>query len=207
VPDEYDQATDEFTWSDHVDRSTKNRAAARRTKTSRSVVEWMVVAIVALVITLVLRTFVLAAFSIPSVSMVPTLQVGDRVLVNKLSYKAHAVHRGDVVVFKRPPGEPDLSIKDLIKRVIGLPGETVSFRDGKVFVNDQALTEPYLPAGVSTVPLSQGPSIKVPVGEVLVLGDNRESSFDGRAFGPFDQKLIVGRAFVKVWPPSRLGSL
>jgi signal peptidase I len=132
--------------------------------------------------------------------------VNDRVLVNKLSYKLHDVHRQDVVVFERPPLELDLSIKDLIKRVIGLPGDVVSFQDGKVFVNGEPLNEPYLAPGMRTDPKGKD-SITVPPGQVLVLGDNRTNSTDGRVFGTIDQKLIVGRAFVIVWPFSRAGGL
>ena len=106
---------------------------------ARTVVEWVAVVGGALVVALVIRAFFLAAFYIPSESMVPTLEKGDRVLVNKLSYKLHDVHRGDVVVFERPPNEPDNGIKDLIKRVVALPGETVEVRDCKVLINGNAL--------------------------------------------------------------------
>jgi signal peptidase I len=203
---------DEFSWADAYEGeipagSGRVRVAkSRGDRAAKSLLEWTVVAVIALLVTMILRTFVLAAFFIPSESMYPTLHINDRVLVNKLSYKMHPLHRGDVVVFKRPPGEPDISIKDLIKRVIGLPGDTVQFHDGKVFVNELELVEPYLARPDSTVPHGAN-SIVVPAGQVLVLGDNRTNSFDGRFFGTFDQKLIVGRAFVLVWPPSRFGSL
>ena len=174
----------------------------------RNLLEWTYVIVGALGIALLIRAFLLASFFIPSVSMVPTLEVNDRVLVNKLSYKLHDVHRQDVVVFERPPLELDVSIKDLIKRVIGLPGDVITFKDGKVLVNGELLNEPYLAPGIRTDPKSQtGDSITVPPGHVLVLGDNRTNSTDGRVFGPIDQKLIVGRAFVIVWPFSRAGGL
>jgi signal peptidase I len=173
----------------------------------RNLLEWTYVIAGALGIALIIKAFLLASFYIPSGSMIPTLAINDRVLVNKLSYKLHDLHRQDVVVFERPPGETDASIKDLIKRVIGLPGDVITFEDGKVHVNGEILDEPYLAPGVRTIPKTLGPSITVPEGQVLVLGDNRENSFDGRSFGPFDQKLIVGRAFVIVWPFSRAGSL
>lgn len=173
----------------------------------RNLLEWTYVIAGALGIALIIKAFLLASFYIPSGSMIPTLAINDRVLVNKLSYKLHDLHRQDVVVFERPPGETDASIKDLIKRVIGLPGDVVTFEDGKVHVNGEILDEPYLAPGVRTNPKTLGASITVPEGQVLVLGDNRENSFDGRSFGPFDQKLIVGRAFVIVWPFKRAGSL
>ena len=133
----------------------------------------------ALLVAFLIRTFLLAAFYIPSASMVPTLEEGDRVLVNKLSYKLHDVNRGDIVVFERPPGEPDNGIKDLIKRVIALPGETVEGRDGQVVVNGRYLEEPYLDEGPSP---TEFPPETVEEGKVWVMGDNREVSVDSRYF-------------------------
>jgi signal peptidase I len=203
-----------FSWSEHLEGGGTTATAVQvkpekeRDGQVRNLLEWTYVIVGALGIALLIRAFLLASFFIPSVSMVPTLEVNDRVLVNKLSYKLHDVHRQDVVVFERPPGETDLSIKDLIKRVIGLPGDVVSFKDGKVLVNGELLNEPYLAAGMRTEPKSPtGDTITVPPGHVLVFGDNRTNSTDGRVFGPIDQKLIVGRAFVIVWPFSRAGGL
>jgi signal peptidase I len=138
--------------------------------------------------------------------MEPTLDVGDRVLVNKLSYDLHDVNRGDVVVFELPPDQvgPD-GIKDLIKRVVGLPGEVIESRDGVVFIDGHRLDEPYLPENGPT-----GPPIErqtIPEGHVFVLGDNRDNSADSRARGPVSIDTIVGRAFVLVWPLGDLGSL
>ncbi len=172
--------------------------------TTRTIVEWVAVVGGALVVALVIRAFFLAAFYIPSESMVPTLEKGDRVLVNKLSYKLHDVHRGDVVVFERPPNEPDNGIKDLIKRVVALPGETVEVRDCKVLINGNALEEPYVKQWTRTctfAPKTIGDN------EVFVMGDNRDDSQDSRFFGPISQDLIVGRAFVIVWPLTNLGWL
>ena len=171
---------------------------------TRSVVEWVAVVGGALVVALVIRAFFLAAFYIPSESMVPTLEKGDRVLVNKLSYKLHDVHRGDVVVFERPPNEPDNGIKDLIKRVVALPGETIEVRDCKVLINGNPLQEPYVKQWTRTctsAPKTVGDN------EVFVMGDNRDDSQDSRFFGPISQDLIVGRAFVVVWPLTNLGWL
>jgi signal peptidase I len=145
-------------------------------------------------VAVVLRVFVLAAFYAPSVSMAPTINRGDRFLVNRLAYRFGDVERGDIVVFKRPPGEPDPSIKDLVKRVIGLPGDEVSFRDGAVFVNGTALVEPYVAPGMRTE-ARRAELIKVPSEQVLVLGDNRTNSTDSRVFGTFDTSLIVGEVF------------
>jgi signal peptidase I len=171
---------------------------------TRSVVEWVAVVGGALLVALVIRAFFLAAFYIPSESMVPTLQKGDRVLVNKLSYKLHDVNRGDVVVFERPPNEPDNGIKDLIKRVVALPGETLEVRDCKVLINGNVLQEPYVKQWSRTCTFAPK---TVGTNEVFVMGDNRDDSQDSRFFGPISQDLIVGRAFVVVWPLTNLSWL
>ena len=175
----------------------------------RSAVEWVAVIVGALVVALVVKTFLFQAFYIPSGSMEPTLKKGDRVLVNKLSYDLHDVHRGDIVVFTLPPDKvgPD-GIKDLIKRVVGLPGEVIESRQGQVYINDTLLKEPYLPKGVTT----DHPPIQrqtVPAGHIFVMGDNRDDSADSRFAnrGPIPINTIVGRAFVEVWPPSDMGGL
>ena len=117
---------------------------------AKSILEWVGVIVGALLVALLIKTFLLQAFYIPSRSMEPTLRIGDRVLVNKLSYKVHDINRGDIVVFERPKDEPPDAIKDLIKRVIGLPGETVSTQNGQVYIDGRPLDEPYLPAGTVT---------------------------------------------------------
>jgi signal peptidase I len=183
------------------------KAAKRKRRQSsgaRSLIEWVAVIAGALLVAVLIRTLFLQTFWIPSESMETTLLKNDRVLVNKLSYKIHDVHRGDVVVFKRPPKEPNPDIKDLIKRVIALPGETVQGMDCKVVVDGQQLEEPYVDAGKCTTDF--GP-VKVSPGQVWVMGDNRPNSQDSRVFGAIDQSLIVGRAFVKIWPLGRLGWL
>ncbi|MEY2419545.1 MAG: signal peptidase [Actinomycetota bacterium] len=169
--------------------------------TRRQIIEWAVVIIAAFLAATVLRATVVQAFSIPSVSMEKTLLVGDRVLVNKRNKSAHV---GDIVVFKRPPGEEAAAIKDLIKRVIATEGQTVSAKDGKLLVNGKAIPEPYLAPHTPTV--MEG-SVTVPRGEVWVMGDNRTQSRDSRFFGPIKKSTIVGHAYLRVWPPSRLGGL
>src|SRR5262245_37850880 len=159
----------------------------------RNTVEWLLIVGGALVTALLVKTFLLQAFFIPSLSMSPTLDKGDRVLVNKLS---RDVNRGDLVVFERPPDEPS-GIKDLIKRVVALPGETIEGRGGVVYINGQPLDEKYLEDDVRTENL---PKQVVPEGHIFVMGDNRENSFDSRMFGAIDSDLIVGRAFMRVWP-------
>ncbi|MCU1453495.1 MAG: signal peptidase [Acidimicrobiales bacterium] len=187
-----------------------------RRSAARNALEWVFVVAGAVAVAFVVKTFLFQAFWIPSASMEKTLVRGDRVLVNKLSYKLHDIHRGDVVVFKRPPTFTDNTVKDLIKRVVGLPGEQVSLRDHKVFINGRQLVEPYtsglptdvLPCGTFNVPgIDSLQGMLVPADTVLVMGDNRTNSSDGRCFGPLKKNLIVGRAFFVIWPPSKMGGL
>ena len=170
----------------------------------RSIVEWIVVVGGALVIALVIKTFLLQAFYIPSSSMVSTLNIGDRVLVNKLSYRFGDVDRGDLIVFERPAGEADGEITDLIKRVVGLPGDVVEGQNGRVLINGEPLDEPYLDEGVTTGDFEP---IEVPEDQLFMMGDNRGDSRDSRFFGPILQDTIVGRAFFRVWPLGDISTL
>jgi signal peptidase I len=158
---------------------------------------------------LAVRLFVVETFWIPSRSMEPTLHGcptchEDRVLVNKLSYRMHGVHRGDIVVFGRPPSSTATE-PDLIKRVIGLPTESVSGHDGSVWINGRRLAEPYVAAGCHGT--ADFGAVTVPAGEVFVMGDNRCDSADSRAFGPIRRSTIIGRAFLVFWPIGRLHGL
>lgn len=191
-------------------------SAPARKSSRRNAIEWIVVVVGAVVVAVIIRTFVFQTFWIPSPSMSTTLVKDDRVVVNKLSYRLHAVHRGDVVVFERPPNEPASNIKDLIKRVVGLGGERVSILDGHVRINGQVLEESYthglqtVDNGCSTGMLTQlytERGLLIPDDHVFVMGDNRINSGDGRCFGPIDEDLIVGRAFFKIWPPGHIGGL
>jgi len=183
----------------------------------RGWLEWFAVAAGAVVVALLIRAFVLQAFYIPSESMEPTLHKNDRIMVNKVSYHLHDVRRGDLVVFRRPPNMAQSEINDLIKRVIALPNETIELRGSDIYIDDQKLTEPYLAEGTPTVnlgwvtgcanPSTERTKCLIPPGHVFVMGDNRTHSSDGRVFGPIDEDLIVGRAFIRIWPPSKLGFL
>lgn len=148
-----------------------------------------------------IRTYVAEARYIPSGSMEPTLQINDRLIIEKLSYDFELPERGDIVVF-RPPAE--LNQKDaFIKRVIGVPGDTVEVKDGRVYVNSQALEESYIAAPPDYL---WGP-IEVPEDAYLVLGDNRNKSFDSHYWGFVPKDHILGRAVFRFWPPNRLGTL
>lgn len=198
-----------------------------RAKTlARSLAEWVVLIGAAVVIALVIKTFLFQAFFIPSRSMVPTLEVGDRVLVNKLSYDLHDVNRGDIVVFEAKPNRDwqQAGIADLVKRVIALPGETVTqCRPGRICIDGRLLRETYLPERTTTDLASGGPAngdpipgcapesppggCTVPAGRYFVMGDNRGESSDSRAHGPIIGSSIVGRVFVRIWPVGRVGFL
>ncbi|HET9444140.1 MAG TPA: signal peptidase I [Acidimicrobiales bacterium] len=175
----------------------------------RSAVEWVLIIAAALGVAFVVRTFLFQPFFIPSASMEPELNVGDRIIVNKLSYRMHEINRGDVVVFVRPACEAGGTTKDLVKRVIGLEGETVQGRNGTVEVGGRPIPEDYLPEGQTTSDF--GP-VTVPEGHIWVMGDNRENSKDSRTLCNarptfIDEDDVLGRAFVRVWPPTHLGIL
>ncbi len=147
------------------------------------------------------RPFVLEAFYIPSESMVPTLLVGDRVFVNKFIYRFAEPERGDIVVFESVNGGEE----DLIKRIVALPGDEIEVGNGVLLMNGEEQREPYLNGEMSFAD-SYGPT-EVPEGHVFVMGDNRANSADSRVFGPLPIENIEGEAFMRFWPPLRIGSL
>ncbi|MEY3690667.1 MAG: hypothetical protein RJB57_322 [Actinomycetota bacterium] len=184
-------------------------AAGRAARVLR---DWLVVLAVALAAAFAVRFWVLQQFYISGPSMETTLYSNDRVLVNKLSYRLHGVHRGDVVVFDRVTRNGnEVAHDDLIKRVVALSGEAIEIRNCAVYIDGTVLDEPYLPARDTDLPTPQEQCrvgdmrrIVVPAGHVFVMGDNRPESFDSRSFGSIPESLIVGRAFAVVWP---LGSI
>ncbi len=191
-----EQATDS---TDSTDQPETNRG----TPFSRWLLELVIILLAAFVLAIVIRAYVAQTFSIPSVSMYPTLQVGDRVVVNKLSYKLHDVDRGDIIVFRRPPREncPGPPVADLVKRVIGLPGETISSRGNVILINGHPLAQPWF------TPVPLGPPIttqKIPPNQYFVMGDNRADSCDSRYWGTVSRNLIVGKVELRIWPLSRI---
>ncbi|NEQ26893.1 MAG: signal peptidase I [Microcoleus sp. SIO2G3] len=160
----------------------------------------------ALVLALGIRHFVAEARYIPSESMVPTLEVNDRLIVEKVSYHFHSPERGDIIVFW-PTEElrrQNPSLRDaFIKRVIGLPGEKVEVRAGKVFINDQPLSENYTEAP----PEYQWGPQTIPPDSYLVLGDNRNNSYDSHFWGFVPRQNIIGHAVFRFWPPDRVGDI
>jgi signal peptidase I len=183
-------------------------------RSNRWIVELVGVVAVAVVIAILLRTFVVATYSIPSGSMEPTLQIGDRIVVDKLAYHLHGVSTGDIVVFSTPPAENCAGppVSNLVKRVIGLPGQTISLANGRVLINGHVLAEPWLPPAVRTAtqpgpsgaPYSLHHAYTVPKGDIFVMGDNRTFSCDSRYWGPVVKSTIVGKVDLRIWPPSRL---
>ena len=162
-------------------------------KTLRETVETL---ILALVLTLLIRGFIMESFLVQGHSMEPTLHHGERLLVNKVLYRWREPVRGEIVVFRYPRDENT----DFIKRVMGLPGETVELRLGRLYIDERPLHEPYIrQAGLSNMD-----PVTIPEGQVFVLGDNRTNSEDSRVFGPIDVGDIKGKAFIVFWPLPRV---
>jgi signal peptidase I len=173
-----------------------------RRRSHRWLVEWGVIIVIALVVALLVRAFVFQTFYIPSTSMYPTLQPGDRIVVYKLD---RTPTPGEIVVFRRPPAEHcgGPVVPDLVKRVIGLPGQTIQGKDGEVYIDGRRLAEPWLPKVKSTY-TSAFPPLKIPRGDYFMMGDNRVDSCDSRTWGPLPGSYIVGKVVLRIWPLSRI---
>jgi signal peptidase I len=175
----------------------------RKKPRRRALIEWTAIIIVAVLVSFLMRTFAFQTFFIPSGSMEPTLQVGDRIIVNKLSVEFGTINIGDIVVFKAPPaencGEP---VTDLVKRVIGIPGDTLTSKGNTIYVNGQALDEKW----THTEPLGQAIGhVHLGPNQYFMMGDNHSDSCDSRMWGPVPRSDIIGKAFVRIWPLSRIG--
>jgi len=167
----------------------------------RNYIEWAVIILIAVGFAFLVRGFAFQTFFIPSESMVPRLETDDRVLVNKFAYDLRDPSRGDVVVFRTPPNAHITGMDDLVKRIVGLPGDTIEGRDGHIFINGRQLAEPYLPAGLQSKTFAPQ---KVPANSYFMLGDNRQFSNDSTAWGPANRDLFVGPVFVTIWPLDRI---
>jgi signal peptidase I len=161
----------------------------------------------------VIRTFAIETFFVPSPSMVPAIQVDDRIIVQKAFFNWHDVRQGDIVVFTEPPfadaacgGTDDGS--DLVKRVVALPGQTIYSSGSNIYVDGKLLSEPYLPKndtlGKPIPDASEQRPYKVPAGEFYMMGDNRAVSCDSRFWGPVKGSAIVGRAIVVSWQDNHI---
>jgi signal peptidase I len=194
-------------------------AASRDGSRGTSLLEYVLIAVVAVAVALLVQAYLVKPYRIPSPSMVETLQPGDRVLVNRALYHLREVGHGDIVVFRYPL---DTKIA-FIKRVVGLPGDVLYARDGRLWRNGEAVDEPYVhetngrrdptdPAGVvqgttMSDPWSLAEPYEVPPGTYFVMGDNRTDSDDSRVWGPVPQRDVIGSAFFIYWPFERLGTL
>jgi signal peptidase I len=178
----------------------------------RALIEWTAIIVIAVLVSFLMRTYAFQTFYIPSGSMEPTLQIGDRIIVNKLAVTWGTINVGDIVVFKAPPaencGEP---VTDLVKRVIGVPGDSLKSIGNTIWLENvsqhvawHALDETW----THTEPLG-GPisPITLPANEYFMMGDNHSDSCDSRMWGPVPRSDIIGKAFVRIWPLSRIGFL
>jgi len=218
--------------ADPSDRSEADRRGAGSTDKERGAHRFVgstpFLVLVALAVAILVKTFLIQAFYIPSESMEPTLEVGDRVFVNKLAYDIGDLARSDVIVFANPHPEqlPERSAvsaflhwlgegigfaqpadEDFIKRVIGLPGETIEIRDNVVYIDGEPLDEPYL---TDAARQSNGdfPKTRIPAGHLFMMGDNRGNSADSRyGLGLVPVEKVIGRAFIVIWPPSQFGGV
>ena len=218
---QYRGEEEDYYQQESVAQPPRERRSARRYRAGRpSARFWLQFAIMLGVIVLavvMLRVLVFESFYITSDSMAPTLNTGDRILVNKLS--SGGAGRGDLVVFSRPENDDSDSEDDLVKRVVALEGETVTFSEGRIFIGELLLLEPYLEEGEQTrvapgnrffdacVNQISSRSCTIAPGHVYVLGDSRNFSYDSRFFGPVPNSSIVGRAFWRVWPLGEFGGV
>lgn len=160
--------------------------------------EWIYTIAVALVLVVIIRTFILDTRIVPTTSMVPTIKAGDRLFVEKITYRFKGLERGEVIVFK-PPAQSGLK-DDLIKRLIALPGDTVEVKSGKLYVNDIAQEEPYLAEPIQY----SMEKLEVPDNKIFVLGDNRNRSYDSHEWGFADIGSVKGKALLTYWPLDRV---
>jgi signal peptidase I len=193
-----------------------------------SIAELFIIVPIALLLALGIQAFLIKPFRIPSESMIPTLEVNQRVLVDRVTFRFSDPHRGDVVVFKAPKGAdenrcgvrhsersacpeptPDQSDENFIKRVVAVPGDKLKVIEGRVYINDKRQDEPFLNENTNfNCEICDLPEeITIPPGHFFMMGDNRGESADSREWGPVPESWIVGNAFSTYWPPDRIGIL
>ncbi len=179
----------------------------RRPRRRHVAAEWALVIGAAIVMSLVMRTLVLQTYFIPSGSMEPTLQIGDRLIVDKLSVDFGTINRGDIVVFKAPSAvsrDCHDAVTDLVKRVIGLPGDHLTSKGNIIYVNGRPLQENWPHVEPLGPPIGH---VTVPTNHYFMVGDNHPYSCDSRTWGTVARSHIIGKAFVRIWPLARLGFL
>jgi signal peptidase I len=189
--------------ADPADAGPAATGPRRRRRPRRALAEVVVIILVAALLAGLVRAFAFQTFWIPTSSMVPTLGVYDRILVQKAFYTWHDVREGDIVVFSHPPLDHCPGEGDLVKRVIALPGQTIYSSGNSIYVNGRLLAEPYLPPydplGPSIPDASSRHPYRVPPGEFYVLGDNRADSCDSRYWGPIEGSSIIGKVVLTWW--------
>ncbi len=181
--------------------------APTRTRRMHPVLEWLIVLVIAVGVSLLIRAYAFQTYFIPSGSMEPTLHIGDRIIVSKLSVEFGTIHIGDVVVFRAPPGvkvQCGDAVPDLVKRVIGLPGDHLTSRGNTIYVNGHRLTQWWTHNPVLGKPIG---TVTVPANSYFMLGDNEANSCDSRYWGTVPRSDIVGKAILRIWPLSRVGFL
>ncbi|MBU6516210.1 MAG: signal peptidase I [Acidobacteriota bacterium] len=183
---------------------TKNR------RVGHLVMEWGIILVVALLVSVALRTYAFQTFFIPSGSMEPTLQIGDRIVVDKLAVDWGTIHRGDILVFKAPPSENcgGTPVTDLVKRVVGIPGDHIYSVGNTIYVNGAKFNENWThtePLG-SPIATQNNPIVVAPH-HYFMMGDNHADSCDSRMWGTIPRSDVIGKAFFRVWPLTRLGFL
>lgn len=186
--------------------SQETDAKVASSKAWRSLRENLILITIALVLALFIRTFIAEPRYIPSDSMLPTLHTGDRLVVEKISYRFNSPKFGDIVVFQPPPElqrRGYLADQAFIKRIIATPGDTLQIDDGKVYLNGKVLQEDY----IKEPPIQAFPPIKVPQNQYFMMGDNRNDSNDSRYWGFLPKKNMIGKATFRFWPPDRIGTI
>ena len=197
--------TEKAAWmAEQRNRNSRHELGQEREREKRrsGLLEHAVILAVAFVLVFgFVKPFVVEAFRVPTVSMVPTLQVGDRFLANKFVYRFAEPERGDVVVFDSIEEDDET----LVKRVAGLPGDVVRVEGGVLFVNGKPEDEPYLNTDVVPDATPAYGPVEVPEGKIFVLGDNRGNSGDSRFFGFLPKENVEGEAFLRFWPLTGYG--
>jgi len=175
----------------------KNKQINAKNKILKEFLGYAIVVLAAIISATLIRIFIFEPFIVPTPSMEPKLEVGDKVVINKLAYKFGSVKRGDIAAFHYP-----LEGKDLVKRVIAVEGDEITLTsEGEIFINGEKISESYLPADQNIYYVNQ--TVVVGEGEIFVMGDNRNNSFDSRFFGTIAEDGVFGKLAIIYWPPSR----
>ncbi|MDD5622389.1 MAG: signal peptidase I [Actinomycetota bacterium] len=169
----------------------------RKRKIFREFLIYIIIALTAAISATLIRIYILEPFIVPTPSMEPMLEIGDKVIINKLAYKFGSIKRGDIVAFHSP-----LEKKDLVKRAIAIEGDEITLTtEGEIFINGEKIVENYLPADQDIFYINQ--TVAIGENELFVMGDNRNNSFDSRFFGTIPEDDVFGELVIIYWPPSR----